>query len=263
MRRFALLLAAGLACSSATSIEPPEDRAVLFIGNSLTYSNGLPAMLTRVARAAGDSVRVGEVTGGNMAVIDHMVAGSPAMARMDEGGWTYVMLQQGPTPAGICRDTLILAAMRAAPHITEGGGRAVVWQPWARRGFPATLPAASESATQAARAVGGVVAPIGAAWADALRRDPTLPLYSGDGYHPAPAGTLLAALTIYDRLFGQDVREISASDLARIPGGGLTDRQAARLAEAAHAASAALPPDPAIAVPADTTLVSPLGGGPC
>lgn len=264
--RLPALLAAALACSAPTSAGtpgPPEGRAVLFIGNSLTYGNDLPAMFRRVASAAGDSVRVGEVTGGNMAVIDHMVAGSPAMTRMDEGGWTWVVLQQGPTPAGICRDTLVLAAMRAAPHIRRGGGRPVLWLPWARRGFPATLAVAGESATIAARAVGGVVAPVGIAWDEALERDPTLPLYGSDGYHPAPAGTLLAALTIYDRLFGADVREISPGDLARIPAGGLSEVQATRLAEAAHAASAGLPADPATPVPADTTAVSPLGGGPC
>ena len=269
MRLPALLLAAALACSSPTSAgppgtpRPPEGRAVLFIGNSLTYANDLPAMFERIAGAAGTPVRVDEATGGNMAVIDHMVAGSRAIARMDEGGWTYVVLQQGPTPAGICRDTLVLAAMRAGPHIRNGGGRPVLWLPWARRGFPASLAVAGESATLAARAVGGVVAPVGIAWDEALEQDPSLPLYGGDGYHPAPAGTLLAALTIYDRLFGEDVREIPAGALARIPAGGLTEVQAARLAEAAHAASAGIPADPSTPAPADTTVVSPLGGGPC
>lgn len=263
MRSLAPLLAAALACSDTTSVDPPEGRAVLFIGNSLTYTNDLPAMLDQVARAAGDSVRVGEVTGGNMAVIDHVQPGSAALAAVDEGGWTYVVLQQGPTPAGICRDTLILASMRVAPRVWNGGGRAVLFLPWARRGFPASLAVAGESATLAARAVGGAVAPVGIAWAEALERNPTLPLYGGDGYHPAPAGTLLAALAIYERLFGVDARTIPAGPLARIPAGGISEAQVGTLAEAAHAANAGLPPDPTTPVPADTTLVSPLGGGPC
>ncbi|HYC31571.1 MAG TPA: hypothetical protein VEB59_04735 [Gemmatimonadales bacterium] len=255
-------LTAAFACSASAPTEPVE-RSILFIGNSLTYMNDLPAMMERIGEAAGDPVRVGEVTGGNMAVIDHVNRMSEAIPVIDTGGWAFVVLQQGPTPAGICRDTLVLATMRAGPHIAEAGGRAVLWLPWARRGFPATLGPAGVSATEAARTVGGIVAPIGVAWAEALERDPTLPLYGGDGYHPAPGGSLLAALTIYDRVFGGDVRRIPADALARIPAGGLTPAQIRTLVEAAHEASVALPADPTTPVPADTTAVSPLGGGPC
>ena len=255
------LLAAAVACSASAPIDPVE-RSILFIGNSLTYTNDLPAMMERIGEAAGTPVRVGDVTGGNMAVIDH-VNGSEALPTIDAGGWGFVVLQQGPTPAGICRDTLILATMRAGPHIAEEGGRTVLWQPWTRRGFPATLEPAGVSATEAARTVGGIVAPVGAAWAKALERDATLPIYGGDGYHPAPAGSLLAALTIYDRVFGEDVRRIPPDALARIPAGNLTFTQLGTLAEAAHEASTELPADPSTPVPADTTLVSPLGGGPC
>ena len=257
------LLAAAFACSAATAPEESRTRSVLFIGNSLTYMNDLPAMMERLGEAAGDPVQVGEVTGGNMAVIDHVNGRSDAIARIDAGTWGFVVLQQGPTPAGICRDTLILAAMRAGPHIAGKGGRAVLWLPWARRGYPQSLAPAGESATQAARAVGGMVAPVGLAWAKALARDPDLPLYGGDGYHPAPAGSLLAALTIYDRVFASDVRRLPADALARIPFGGVTVAQVRTLVEAAHEASAGLPDDPSTPAPADTTVVSPLGGGPC
>jgi hypothetical protein len=106
---------------------------MLFIGNSLTYSNDLPLMVEKVAEAAGDSVRVGMAAGPNLAVIDHTVAGSAALARIGEGDWAYVVLQQGPTPAGICRDTLVIASMRLAPLIRAAGGRPVLFLPWARR----------------------------------------------------------------------------------------------------------------------------------
>lgn len=256
------LLAAGLACSATTGPGPSPGRAVLFIGNSLTYMNDLPAMVEQVARAAGDSVRVGMVAGANMAVIDHVNGAGSALATIDQGGWSFVVLQQGPTPAGICRDTLVLAAMRVAPRIRAAGGRPVLFAPWVRRGFPQSLGFATESATQAARAVGGVVAPVGAAWAEALEADPTLQLYAPDGYHPAPAGTLLAALTIHERLRGGDVRDIPVEALARIPAGGISADLARTLAAAAHAASSGLPADTDTPLPADTTRVSP-GGGPC
>ena len=258
----AALLLLGPGCSPATSSETPPGDSMLFVGNSLTYTNDLPAMVERVANAAGGSVRVGMAAGPDMAVIDHTVAGSDAIARIGERDWAYVVLQQGPTPPGICRDTLVIAAMRLAPRIREAGGRPVLFLPWTRRTVPQSLPWAGESATAAARAVGGAVVPVGMAWKNALDRDRELPLYGGDGYHPAPAGTLLAALTIYDRLSGTDVRTIPSSALSTIPGVSLGRAQLETMTEAAHAASAELPADPVDPVPADTTNIS-TSGGPC
>ena len=254
--------AGGPACSPATAIEGDSGRSLLFIGNSLTSANELPAMVALIGAAAHDTVRVAAVAGPNLALIDHVDGATDAVAQIGRGGWTFVVLQQGPTSAGICRDTLVLAAMRLGPRLRSAGARAALFLPWTRRGFPQSLEAAGESAALASRAVGGVVAPIGIAWREALAADPSAPLYASDGYHPAPAGTLLAALTLYDRLFRRDVRDIPVESLANLPALRLTPAQVRGLAEAAHAASADWPADPPTPVPADTTRHS-AGGGPC
>jgi hypothetical protein len=257
-------LAGGFGCAATGASDPPPTaaRSVLFIGNSLTYFNDLPSLVKLVAEAAGDSLEVAMAAGPNLAVIDHVNGATDAVARIDGGEWGYVVLQQGPTPAGVCRDTLVLAAMRLGPHVSGAGARAAVVVPWVRLGFPQSLEFAEESAMQTARSVGGVVLPVGVAWREALDDDPTVPLYSGDGYHPAPAGSLLAALTIYERLFGVDVRDVPEQELAALPAMELTRAQVRILAAAAHAASAARPADSPTPVPADTTRVSP-GAGPC
>ena len=256
------ILLLGPACTGATSANPAPPSSILFIGNSLTYPNAVPSMVERIARAAGDSVRVGMVAGPNMAVIDHAVVGSEAASEMEQGPWSFVVLQQGPTPPGICRDTLVIAAMRLAPMIRDAGGRPALFSPWARQAFPQSLEPAGESATAAARAVGGVVVPIGIAWRKALDADPQLPLYGADGYHPAPVGTLLAGLTVYDRLFGRDVRTIATSELADLIDVSLSLPRLEGLTAAAHAASRELPADPTAAAPPDTTRIA-TTGGPC
>ena len=263
LARRALVLALAVACTS--SVPPDDDPAphsVLFIGNSLTYTNDLPAMVAQVADAAHDAVRVAMAVGGNLAVIDHTNGATDAVAQIDRGGWTFVVLQQGPTPAGVCRDTLVIAAMRLAPHIGAVGARSALFLPWPHQGHPEALRYAGASATLAARAVGGVVLPVGIAWQNAVDADATIPLYGPDGYHPAPAGTLLAALTIYERLFGRDVRDIPTETLARLSIVPLPPERLRLLAESAHAAAASLSPDPPTPAPADTTRGAE-GGGPC
>jgi hypothetical protein len=258
-----LLLFNGYAgCAPATAGDDPASRSVLFVGNSLTYTNDLSALVAGVARAADDSVSVGMVAGPNLAVIDHTNGATDAVARIDSGDWGFVVLQQGPTPSGICRDTLVIAAMRLAAHVRAAGGRVVLFLPWTRQSSPGGLAVATESGTQAARAAGGIAAPVGLAWKLALDADPTLPLYGPDGYHPAPTGSLLAALTIYERVFGRDVREIPVSALTSLSAVPLTPARLQLLATAAHAAATSLPPDSATPVPADTTHLS-SGGGPC
>lgn len=258
----AALFSVAPACAPATATEGPTPPAVLFIGNSLTAVNDLPNLVARVAEADHHAVRVAMVTRPNLAVIDHVNGASDAVARIDGEAWTFVVLQQGPTPAGVCRDTLILAAMRLSPRIRSAGGRPALFLPWSRQAYPQALESAGQSATLAARAVGGVVVPVGVAWNKALDADRTAPLYGPDGYHPAPAGSLLAALTFYDRLFGRDVRTIAPEALATLPAPPLPVSGMRALAAAAHAASAELPPDPPEPAPADTTRPS-TGGGPC
>jgi hypothetical protein len=219
-------------------------------------------MVAMVGKAAGHSVRVASVAGPNLALIDHANGATDALAHIGHGGWTFVVLQQGPTPAGICRDTLVLAAMRLAPAIRVAGARAALFLPWARRQYPHSLEAAGESVSLASWAVGGVVAPIGIAWKGALSADPSAPLYGPDGYHPAPAGTLLSALTLYDRMFGQDVRDIPVESLVNLDGVRLSGGLVRQLAEAAHAASESWPADSPAPVTADTATGS-TGQGPC
>ncbi len=91
----------------------------------------------------------------------------------------------------------------------------------------------------------------------------TAPLYGGDGYHPAPAGTLLAALTLYDRLFGRDVRDIPEESLVNLTAAPpLAPTRVRVLAAAAHKASETWPADSPTPAPVDTTKAS-VGGGPC
>lgn len=60
----------------------------------------------------------------------------------------------------------------------------------------------------AASAAHGVVLPAGEAWRAAWVTDSGLPLYGPDDFHPSPMGTFLAAMEIYDRLSGRDVRTL-------------------------------------------------------
>src|SRR5215217_6534219 len=129
-----VLLAAltGAGCLGSAPVEPlaPGGHHVLFIGNSLTYVNDLPATVAAIAQSAGDTIRVATEAKPNLALIDHLQGGSQAVAQIALGGWELVVLQQDTTTAGICRDSLILWTKMFDPYIRAGGARPALMMTW-------------------------------------------------------------------------------------------------------------------------------------
>jgi len=220
---------------------PPGGHHVLFVGNSLTYVNDLPATLAAIAASAGDTIRVATEAGPNLALIDHLTGSTAALARISQGGWEYVILQQGPTPAGICRDSLVLWTKMFDPYIKAVGARTAVFMAWPYAGPLEWFDDIRISFQQSAAGVSGVFLPAGEAWRSALRADPTIALYGGDGFHPSPTGTFLAALEIYERITGRDVRTIPPKAFANGQPLALSEATVRMLQAAAHDANARFP----------------------
>jgi hypothetical protein len=205
-----LLVSSGSCLGGSQSLSPlaAGGHHVLFIGNSLTYVNDLPATVEAIAESAGDTIRVATEAGANLALIDHLNGATAAVAHIAAGGWEYVVLQQGPTPAGICRDSLVLWTKMFDPLIKAAGAKTAVFMAWPYAGPLSWFDEIRVSFQQASAAVNGVFMPAGEAWRSALVADSTIGLYAGDGFHPTPVGTFLAALEIYERITGRDARTI-------------------------------------------------------
>ena len=214
---------------------------VLFIGNSLTYTNDLPATVAAIAASAGDTIRVAMEAGPNLALIDHYNGATNALRRISSGGWEFVILQQGPTPPGVCRDSLVLWTKMFDPHIRAVGARTAVFMSWPYAGPLSWFDDIEASFEQAATSVNGAVFPIAEAWRSALRVDASLALYSPDGLHPTAIGTFLTALEIYERVTGKDARTLPAKAFANGVSFSLPETTIRALQAAAHEASLKYP----------------------
>ena len=133
MRAFIAFLAV-TGCSGAP-VEPPRTATpatyrVLFIGNSLTYSNDLPGTVAGLARSANVTIHVASVARPNLALIDHVEGSSDALEAIRQGGWNYVVLQQGPSSLALSRDTLLLATRLLATEIRAVGARTALLMVW-------------------------------------------------------------------------------------------------------------------------------------
>jgi hypothetical protein len=234
-----LLLLVLLAAAPASA----QVRRVLFVGNSLTYTNDLPAVVRAIAAEAGDDLVVASATGPNLALIDHLHGATDALARIRSGRWDYIVLQQGPTTVQMCRDSLIGWTRAFDTLARAAGARPALLMTWPPAGEPGLFDASRGSFQEAARAVGGVFIPAGEAWRIALAADSGIGLYGPDGFHPSARGTWLTALVIFERLSGRDARTLPA---VTIPG--MDPQPPARLRllqRSAHEANQRYPAQPA------------------
>jgi hypothetical protein len=87
-----------VALTSVTAQQPMRARRVLFIGNSYTYFNNLPQMLTGLAKAAqpAQTLEAEMVTVGG-ATLKRLWEQGEALAAIKRGGWAFVVLQEQST----------------------------------------------------------------------------------------------------------------------------------------------------------------------
>lgn len=181
----------------------PAPLRLLFIGNSLTYVNDVPAIVASLAQAAGNPAPVTRaVVAGGASLEDHWKRGRARQA-IEEGGWSFVVLQQGPSALPESRLLLIQYARLFAEEIRKAGATPVLYMVWPSSDRRQDFRGVSDSYRQATKEVDGILCPVGDAWQNAWKRDPSLELYSADGLHPTPGGSYLAGLVIYAQLYGK------------------------------------------------------------
>lgn len=193
-----LLLLGLLSCGSSGPPDLGESLSVLFIGNSLTYTENLPSLVEGLGRAADlDRVRVASVAKPDYSLEDHWNDGE-ALDSIDQGGWDAVVLQQGPSSLPASQTHLLEWTGRFSERIRAAGGRPAVYLVWPPAdgnwdGVVAAYTAAAEGSD-------AVLLPAGRAWQAVLGAHPEVDLYGPDQFHPTRAGAYLAALVIFGGL---------------------------------------------------------------
>jgi peptidoglycan/xylan/chitin deacetylase (PgdA/CDA1 family) len=178
---------------------------ILFIGNSLTSTNDLPEMVQSVAAASGleaADFEVASVTRDGFSLRDHWDLGEARRA-IGRGGWTHVVLQQGPSSLPASQEELIQYTKRFADDLRAVGAKVVLYGVWPPRDRGGAQHAVTDGYRRAAETVDGAFVPAGEGWSVAWTTDPTLPLAGADGFHPSLAGTYLAAVMIFEKVSGR------------------------------------------------------------
>ena len=182
---------------------PTDQLRVLFIGNSLTYSNDLPSFVQAFAQSrAQKPLAFKGVTFANFSLEDHWNQGDARKA-IAQGRWDVIVLQQGPSASNEGRALLLEYSRRFAKEIRLVKAKPALYMVWPSASRMQDFNGVIESYTRAAEEIEGLLFPVGEAWLKAWKQDPKLELYSSDGLHPTVAGTYLAASVIYEYLYDE------------------------------------------------------------
>lgn len=205
---FSALAAPGVCADQAPRDHPVR---ILFIGNSYTYFNNLPELLTKLAKAGGQGeVQTKMLAPGGTRLKDHWETG-PDRAELTATKWDYVVLQDQSTLGvtylfngadRVTSDAVFRPyAEKWASAVRQAGAVPVFFVTWARKASPSDQAVLNFAYLWAARDTKSSAAPVGMAWADVRKHHPEIELFYRDGSHPSPAGSYLAACTLYRTIF--------------------------------------------------------------
>ena len=193
---------------------------VLFIGNSYTYANNMPQMVSEIALSFGDSLTYEMSTPGGATFNMHS-ANSSTLNKISQQPWDYIVLQaqsQEPSfsPAQVLNDVypyaqIIIDSIEANSLCTEP----IFFMTWGRKygdqincaAYPpvCTYLDMQERLRQSYLDMtfyhNATCSPVGISWKESIAQDSTLNLFSTDNSHPSIYGSYLAACTFYSTIF--------------------------------------------------------------
>ncbi len=192
---------------------------ILFIGNSLTTANNLPAMVASIAGSHGVEVIHETHAPGGARLLGH-ASNQNVSRKLRNKSWDFVVLQEQSQLPSFAITVLLAKVFPPARRLVEDARKAnpdtsvIFYMTMARRNgdpgmshvsrellsYEGTQRRINSSYLRMARDNRASVAPVGEAWLIVRKQRPDIVLYA-DNIHPNPTGTYLAACVLYAALF--------------------------------------------------------------
>src|SRR6185436_248806 len=155
--------ASALPQTSTPAASAPAVTRILFVGNSYTYFNDLPAIVAALAEAGGHRIETRMVAPGGWRLKDHFEKGE-ARRVLHEGHWDFVVLQEQSTlganvtvdglPRIVSDEVFRPHAEKWAAEIAAAGAKPVFYLTWARKKSPEDQAFLTGAVRRAASATG-------------------------------------------------------------------------------------------------------------
>ena len=233
-------------CLFSCTTNAKNKKRVLFIGNSYTYVNNMPQIVADLARSTGDTLIYDVEAPGGMMWAAHFKTNPPTLAKMQAGGWDYVVLQeqsQAPCfPPNLIQANVYDYARKLDSFFNKYNpcGETIFYMTWGRKnGDAGACPTYAPAWPHYCTYIGmdsvirerymtmandnqAEVSPVSAVWRYLRVNHPSIDLYQSDESHPSEPGSYAAACAFYAAIFKKDPSlttynfTLSAGDAATI-----------------------------------------------
>ncbi|MCP4460586.1 MAG: SGNH/GDSL hydrolase family protein [Cytophagales bacterium] len=177
-----------------------QTTSILFLGNSLTYSNDLPSTVERIAGTYDIEIDARSICLANYGLEDHINDGQ-FQKLLTQNKFDYVIFQQGPSSQAYGRESLIEFGGKIASVSRAHGAEPVYLMVWTSLNYYHTFDDVILNHINAAKINEARVLPVGKFWKMHYDKEKDDQLYSFDLFHPSAKGSFLAAVVIFHSLF--------------------------------------------------------------
>ncbi|MBM3978738.1 MAG: hypothetical protein FJ304_00360 [Planctomycetes bacterium] len=182
---------------------------VLFVGNSHTFTNDVPGLVAKLAKAANEErplLAASEAPGGTSFQL-HWNNGR-VQQRLTEVNWDLVVLQDQSVMPNLTRaefeEQTLPFARKLNEQIQASGARTVLFMTWGYKHDFVPMQRRSDAAyRELAADLKADLVPVGGAWAKARAARAEIELWSGDGNHADVRGSYLTACCFYAAFYGK------------------------------------------------------------
>jgi hypothetical protein len=187
-------------------IQQPDSQTdsvnILFIGNSLTYTNNLPDLVERLGEKANVNIKTQMLAKPNYALEDHWNEGK-LQRLIKSGNFDFVVVQQGPSSQAEGRALLFDYGAKIQTLCQRHKSKLAFFMVWPARANYKTFDGVIRNHTEVAAKTNALLCPVGKVWKEHFEATNDFSYYGPDQFHPSPAGSQVAAEVIFTTLVKQ------------------------------------------------------------
>ena len=195
--------------TNTTPASGDPDINLLFVGNSLSYYNNMPDMITEIGESYDLVIDTECLCAPNYALLDHWA--EPDLRRLIESGnYDYVILQQGPSSLPEGASWLRSYGQLIKDLADQWDVETAFYQVWPSIARYFSFEDVIQNYANAAKSTDSELFPVGAVWKSYIDITGDESLYGADRFHPSRKGSFLAAWVIFHSIRPGSVRSYGA-----------------------------------------------------
>jgi hypothetical protein len=206
-----------LLTANGSAQDQKDTLRVLFVGNSYTYFENLPQVVSVLSGQTGTILITEKITIGGAKLSEHWrgARGLNTIEKIRNGDYDIVVLQEWSLGTVNERDSAVYYLGLFSKLAREAGAEPYFYLTWAREKIPQQQEVISRVYRETASLNKATVVPAGEAWALARSLRPEIKLFDPDGTHPSDRGTYLTACVFVATITGELPETISGVPAVR------------------------------------------------